>query len=660
MTSTRLVSFSLRALLGAGVLWASGSVAGLAAMAAEAKARIGTAAYDRTAETLVVPLEGQAPSVALRRLAPRQYVAELPHSELARDEMQGQRLTSRHLAGWSLSESPKGDKVLLRLTLNEDVRPQVRVTAGRGMVVSFPGSGTAAAPRTAPARPIPSAAAERGVIARVADFFGGVLTPRQAAQPVNATVATPARTAVAKPVVAKPAAPRRATKPAAPAVARAARPASKPVAARTATRAVATFGVPRFDAAAGVLVIPVAGTLKTQRLAAVQLNQRWAYLDVAGAVPTFTGVRFGHPAAPAFERWVMAKRPGRDVTRFSFALSAGADVSVKSTPGALLVAVRPKVMQLGRAEAPKRPAVAAQAAPLLLAGRSLVARPYFDGTRYGLVVPYLGETPRFRWEQRGDRRAVLALKGRLNAVGVMHQRFKHHPVMAGWRLAPRTEPGVVELALDFSRSAEVVIVADPARRQLLLIPQPRLAAVEETPVASEGAKTVLADLERDPHSPVIYLPFNGAAPAYTIEQVSPTFAYVDFVQSRLAGEGVTFHAPEDRGQLNYWLCAERPKAGRVRLALSLNSAAAPRVFEDRDRRRLVVVLDPSQSATLVPGRTGPHAPAPWEGANPAAHHPGAKPRVDFGPRTLPSVDISHSAVPHMGISRNGGSRRRVS
>lgn len=634
MTSTRFVSFSLRALLGAGVVWASGSFHGLSAMAAEARARIGTAAFDRTAETLVVPMQGQAPAVSLRRLAPRQYVAELPHCELARDEMQGQRLTSRHLAGWSLSESPKGDKVVLRLTLNEDVQPRLRVAAGRGLVVSFPGSGQAVAGAVAPPRPAPSPAAGQGVIGRVAQFFGGVLAPRQASEPARPAVQA-ARPAAVKPV----AAPRRATKPATPAIARAATPALKPVPVRPATSAAATFGVPRFDAAAGMLVIPVAGKLKAQRLEAVRLNQRWAYLDVAGAVPTFGGVRFGHPAAPAFDRWVMAKRPGRDVTRFSFALSAGADISVKSTPGALLVAVRPKTMQLGRIEAPKRP-VAAKAAPLQLAGRSLVARPYFDGSRYGLVVPYIGETPRFRWEQRGDRRAVLALKGRLNAVGVMHQRFKQHPVMAGWRLAPRTEPGVVELALDFSRAAEVVIVADPTRRQLLVIPQPRLAAVEEAPVASEGAKTVLAQVERDPRGAIIYLPFNGEAPAYTIEQVSPTFAYVDFVQSRMAGEGVTFHAPEERGQLNYWLCSERPKAGRVRLALSLNTAAAPRVFEDRDRRRLVVVLDPGQSANLAPGRSGPHAPAPWEGANPAAHHPGARPRVDFGPRALPSVDVS--------------------
>jgi hypothetical protein len=634
MTSTRLVSMSLRALLGARVLWASGGVEGLSALAAEARARLGTAAYDRTAETLVVPLQGQTPSVSLRRLAPRQYVAELPHCELARDEMQGQRLTSRHLAGWSLSESPKGDKVVLRLSLNADVQPQVRFTAGKGMVVSFPGSGTAVATQAAPVRPAPTPAAERGVIGRVADFFGGVLAPRQTAQPARARVAEPVRLAAAKPAVS----PRRVTKPVAPKAARVTQPAVKPMAVRPAPSDAATFGVPRFDARAGVLVIPVAGQLKAQRLAAVQLNQRWAYLDVAGAVPNFTGVRFGHPAAPAFDRWVMAKRPGRNVTRFSFALSAGADIAVKSTPGALLVAVRPKTMQLGQAT--RRPVVAAKAAPLQLAGRSLVARPYFDGGRYGLVVPYIGETPRFRWEQRGDRRAVLALKGRLNAVGVMHQRFKQHPVMAGWRLAPRTEPGVVELAMDFSRAAEVVVVADPARRQLLLIPQPRLAAVEDAPVASEGARTVLAEAERDAHSPVIYLPFNGEAPAYTIEQVSPTFAYVDFVQSRMAGAGVTFHAPEDRGQLNYWLCAERPKAGRVRLALSLNTAAAPRVFEDRDRRRLVVVLDPGQSATLAPGRSGPHAPAPWEGANPAAHHPGAKPRVDFGPRTLPSVDVS--------------------
>jgi hypothetical protein len=647
MTSTRLVSFGLRALLGAGVVWSSGSFQSLSALAAEAKARIGTAAYDRTAETLVLPVQGQAPVVSLRRLAPRQFVAELPHCELARDEMQGQRLTSRHLAGWSLSESPKGDKVVLRLTLNEDVQPQVRFTGGRGMVVSFPGSEKAMATKPAPKRPVAPPAADRGVIDRVAEFVSGVLAPRQAGQPAK-PAAEAARQTATKPV----AAPKRTMKPTAPVAVRAAKPAIKPVVSRPTASAAATFGVPRFDARAGVLVIPVAGKLKAQRLEAVQLNQRWAYLDVAGAVPAFTGVRYGHPDAPAFDRWVMARRPGRDVTRFSFALSAGADVSVKSTPGALLVAVRPKAMLLGRADAAKRPVTAVKAAPLQLAGRSLVARPYFDGSRFGLVVPYVGETPRFRWEQRGDRRAVLALKGHVNAVGVMHQRFKQHPVMAGWRLAPRTEPGVVELALDFSRAAEVVVVADPARRHLLLIPQPRLAAHDDAPVASEGAKTVLAEVERDAQNAIIYLPFNGEAPAYTVEQVSPTFAYVDFVQSRMAAKGVTFHAPEERGQLNYWLCAERPKAGRVRLALSLNSAAAPRVFEDRERRRLVVVLDPGQSANLAPGRSGPHAPALWEGANAAAYNPGLlKPRVDFGPRALPSVGISHPAVPVPGISR---------
>ena len=108
MTSKRLALFGLNALVGASMVLACGPAQTLAALAAEARAVIGTVAYDRARQALVVPVAGKAPTYSVRRLAPRQYVAEFAHAELKRDELQGQRLTSPMLAGWSLSESPDG------------------------------------------------------------------------------------------------------------------------------------------------------------------------------------------------------------------------------------------------------------------------------------------------------------------------------------------------------------------------------------------------------------------------------------------------------------------------------------------------------------------------------------------------------------------------
>lgn len=647
MKSTPFAKLGLSSLLGACVLLASGPVATLASFAAEGKAQVGTVSFDRSRDALVIPVRGSAPAVQVRKLSARQYLAVLTGCELSRDELQGQRLSSAVLAGWSLAEAPTGDKLLLRLTLTQDATPSFQFSqSAQGIVVSFHGALAernlpAVAPRPAKTVPVaaqPTQGEKKGVVGRVVAMIGSLWShpaqPQQAKAPATRrapqhAVSRPVAVA-AKPATVTPKAHPVAAKPVVQHVAAKAEPQHLAVAPQAA-HDVAVFGTPRYGARSHLLVLPFSGRLTRQSLAPIHLNSRWAYLDVAGSRPAFGGVRFGSPQAPAFDRWVAAKRPNREATRFSFAVTAPADIDVKETRGALLIAVRPKAMLLGHAPTARPAVVATHRAPIQLAGRSLVSRPFFDEARYGLVVPYIGQTPVYRWQKQGDREAVVAIKGNLNAVGELVQRFQRHRVMSSWRLTPSGEPGVVNLALTFNRSAELVVAADPTRRQLLLIPQPRLAG-DARDAAAAGAKTVLAGVQRDGASRYIYIPFSGEAPSYTVEQVSPTFAYVNFNETRIPGQNVTFYAPNYHPSLNYWLLSNRPEAGDVRLALSLTQAAAPRVYEDHANHRLVVVLDDSNALGLEPRRSAPMAPAPWENAKPSAERPDAAPTVDAARR----------------------------
>ncbi|MFN3431881.1 MAG: hypothetical protein ACK46X_18265, partial [Candidatus Sericytochromatia bacterium] len=167
---------ALNAAIAACVVLASGPIHTLGAWAAAAKGRIGTVSYDRNAQTLIVPVTGATPSVEVRRLAARQYLAEFTNCELMRDALQGQRLTSPALAGWSLDESPTPGNVRLRLTLNQDVKPDFQFSRGAsGVVVSFKGAlAKLNTPAVAGRVPAPAPVAERGVVGRVSDFFGGM------------------------------------------------------------------------------------------------------------------------------------------------------------------------------------------------------------------------------------------------------------------------------------------------------------------------------------------------------------------------------------------------------------------------------------------------------------------------------------------------------
>jgi hypothetical protein len=566
-----------------------------------------------------------------------------------------------------MSMAPTGDKVLLRLTLNNDAAPAFQFSRGaKGLVVSFksnlaqrntPQLAVQTAPKgptpVAPRAAAPQAPAPAGPIARLKNFIGSLWSGAEAPPAEQAQPAAPRHHVAKRPPMATPTHPAHgaakpapvAVKPAPVAAKPEAKPEAKPPIAKTqavkpaapahvaskpeASLATATFGAPRYDAERGMLVVPFRGHLTRQSLAPIQLNSRWAYLDVAQARPAFTGVRFGQPHTAGLDRWAAARRPHRDATRLSFALAAPSDIAVKAVPGALLVAVTPKTMLLGRANAHGAARVAAKPAPIQLAGRSLVARPFFDETRYGLVVPYVGETPLYRWEKTGDKEVVIALKGRLNAVGDMVQRFSGHRVMSSWKLTPGDRPGIVNLALSFNRSAEVVVAADPTRRQLVLIPQPRLAD-GDAPAAAGGVHAVLANVERDAENRVIYIPFEGEVPSYTVEQVSANFATVDFENAERDEHRVSFYAPEYHPSLNYWLLSDRPGAGRVRLSLSMTQPAQPRVFEDRANHRLVVTLDERNG--LTPGRSATMTPGLWDRVRPEADRPNSSPTADIGRR----------------------------
>jgi hypothetical protein len=250
-------------------------------------------------------------------------------------------------------------------------------------------------------------------------------------------------------------------------------------------------------------------------------------------------------------------------------------------------------------------------------------RPFFDQDRHGLVVPYTGEIPLYRWSNQEDAAVTLEVKGATSVAGELEQSFKEHPVMKTWRVGPDATAGTVQVAMSFRRPAEVVVAVDTARQQLLLIPQPRLAG-EAAPAAATPA-TTLSAVKFTADGQRLYIPFSGKVPSYTVEAVSSRFAYINFEGSALASKAVQFFAPDAHPTLNYCLMSERPQQGGVRLALSLAQAGGPAVYEDRSNQRLVIELGDHE--TLVGARSKPLVPAPWPGQHPPTGYQPADPLV---------------------------------
>lgn len=621
MTTGSALSRLLIPSLGVAVALGSTSMGFAASMPGNASpSRIGTVSYDRKAEALVIPVAGTAPQVTVRRLAPRQYVADFPKSELAIDQLQGQQLKSPMLAGWSLDELPDGRTVRLRLTMNQDVKPTIQVTRQQGrMLIGFQ-SGLARTPVSNSAFPVAAPVHRASPAAR---FAVGKQVGYQGAKPTTWAGAAPAVKAAAPVATSRVKAP-------------------API-ARTAAPKIATLGVPHVDTKRRMVVVPVAaGTLPVTELKIVRLNQRWAYVDVPGAVPAFSGVRYENRKDPLLDRWVMSKRPKGHVTRVSFALGGEADLAIQASGKEILVAVRPKTMMLGSAPAPVKPAPKVAAAPAKPAAKpaavavkpalkpaaTQVSRPYFDESRYGLVVPYEGKVPLYRFARQDDKGVVLELKGDLVKAGNLLQNFRRHPLMASWSLERRRHNGTVRIGLNFSRPSELIVAADPNKRQLILIPQP---AHQDEPLAAKKVETALAAIERDTDSHHLYIPFSGQAPAYTVEQVSPTFAYISFGGTRLEGRGIHFFSPDHHPTLNYGLLSAG-EAGGARLALALTQPGGATVYEDRANARLVVVVGGGAQAKAA-GRSAPRMPGPWVGqARPASPAP-----------ALPGIELSRRA-----------------
>lgn len=625
--------------------------------------RIGTVSFDRSNESLVIPVEGSAPVVQVKKLAPRQYVADLANSVLLVDQVQGQRLSAANLAGWTLDETADGRTVRLRLTMHEDVKPTIQVTRQSGAVVvrfhgplasrevpfsqaRLPVGKTASNPdrktastafpvvsspvrRTATARPI--------VVGKAIGFQGAAPMGWASSAPVVQRVKSQ-RPLASRPVVRQ--------------VVRQVVPVHQAPVQIAAPSSLARIGAARVDRDRHLLVVPVlSGTLPITDLKVVQLNKRWAYLDIPGTRPAFTGVKFENRDDHLLKRWVMAKRPSKNITRVSIALGGDADIDLKVENRQILMAVRPKVTMLGHtpapavvAAAPKAPVAnrlpARQAAtrplPISVAYRNLSARakkpapvatrlrrPFFDENRYGLVIPYQGQTPLYRWSATSDKHAVLEIKGDMTHVGNLLQRFKSHPVMASWRIERRRAAGIVRVGLTFNRDAELVVAADASRKQLLLIPQPALKGEHDAAAAyGKAASTVLAAIERDSNSQHIFIPFEGDVPTYTLEQVSPTFAYLNFEKSSLKTSGVHFFSPDYHPNLNYWLFSERNQGPTVRLALALTQPGRPSVYEDKSQHRLVVVIGDQSVQAKSFGRSAPQQPGTWVGpSRPSAYKP---------------------------------------
>jgi hypothetical protein len=424
---------------------------------------------------------------------------------------------------------------------------------------------------------------------------------------------------------------------------------AKPSRKRTAK--VVRLGVPRFDAAGGRLVVPVvAGELVSADVASVRLNKRWSYIDVAGARPTFGGVRYEERPDFTFQRWVMARRPGQNSTRVSFASGVHVDLDVKVTSKAISVAVVPRETVLasvprqtaarpensraafyasrapwpaGKDDAPEDPEKLRRDEELTLAMakrnpvpagviETRVRRPFYDEERFGLAIPYEGRTPLFRYASKDQNSAVIELKADVLSAAHLQEEARRNLNWGSWKLNRKSRPGVLTLELDFAKPSEISIAADPERKQLLIIPQPKLSQVAVAEASAVRAS--LSPVQLDRTGEHIFIPFKGEVPRYVLEQVTPTFAYVVFEAAALRDAGVQFQTPADHPRLNYTLVTQPEGTSTVRLAVCLARPAAAAVFQDPSNTRLVVSI--GQDAPLAQS-TGPRAlqiPQPWPGA----------------------------------------------
>lgn len=443
------------------------------------------------------------------------------------------------------------------------------------------------------------------------------------------------------------------------AAARAVAPVARvPKSAPTRANGRARLGLPRFDAQAGRLVVPVvAGTLTAADVSRVKLSKRWSYIDVAGSLPNFVGVRYEERPDFTFQRWVMARRPGQNITRVSFASGVHVQLDVDVTAKAVTVAVVPQETLLTKRPASDvaRNSVArrsdpreafyqtqatlppgsepsedtaeapAKARPIISADAMLkrnpvpagvietrVRRPFYDEERFGLAIPYEGRTPLFRYASKSQDSAVIELKADVLSAAHLQEEARRSLNWGSWKMNRKGRPGVLTLELDFAKPSEVSIAADPERKQLLIIPQPKLSQVAVAEVSA--VRSSLSPVQLDQSGEHLFIPFQGQVPRYVIEQVTPTFAYVVFEAAALRDAGVQFQTPLDHPRLNYTLVTQPEGTSTVRLAVCLARPAAAAVFQDPTNTRLVVSIGRDAPVAQSTGPRALQVPQPWPGA----------------------------------------------
>lgn len=698
---------------------------------AAARTQLGAVAYDHQSDQLVIPVSGVAPRVRIQQLSARQFIADLPGCHLRSGGSRSQRAQHSALAGWSAANEPVGRGVRLRLTVRDEVRPDVRFDAvHHRLLVTFnraPGS-LALLPRkpvrpaattvpilplrpvrpmAIPKKPLFSVAVNNAALPGRVEAVRAIETqlparpvpvsplvllasqdgpgcdstslstvPQSETFPARPSVvegenraelvtnAIASRRLLVRPLPTKPLVLLSAANPKV-AAARISPPQRPTVRKKTpqshvARRAVvktARLGLPRFDQKAGHLVVPLtSGSIAAKDISRVKLNKRWSYIDIEGAMPYFAGVRYEERPDFVFQRWVMARRPGKQATRVSFASGVHVELDVKVTPRALLVAVVPTETVLS--QKPPTPAVApetqqekdfrdafyAAVAPLppgseetvrepapapaklevkiadpikrnpAPAGviETRVRRPFYDEERFGLAIPYEGRTPLFRYASKSEESAIIELKADVLSSAHLQEDLRRNLKWGSWKLNRKGRPGVLTLEMNFARPSEVSIAADPERRQLLIIPQPKLSRVAVAEVSA--VRSSLSPVQLDKSGEHLFIPFKGSVPRYVLEQVTPTFAYVVFEASALRDAGVQFQTPSEHPRLNYTLVTQPEGTSTVRLAVCMARPATAAVFQDPNNTRLVVSLGKEPPVALSNGPKVLQVPQPWPGA----------------------------------------------
>ncbi|MEB3284931.1 MAG: hypothetical protein VKN33_06575 [Candidatus Sericytochromatia bacterium] len=582
---------------------------------------LGAPQFHTQADQLRIPVRGRGmPKFLLQKLASRQYVVDFSDCEVPGPRHSVAQPTESHLAGWSMAKTPHQPNTRLRLTMRDDTPPQAHFDPTRHEVIlSF--ASTPSLHQTAPA--ITLMAKKNEQVRPEAEVTQSArASHRIVNRPVSEVPLVLIQASDSPPRLKQPTAQERnVIRQKTPAVSRAAK--IKTSYHDILSTAHARVGTPHFDRTSQQLVIPVIqGKVSQNAIKTYRLNKRWSYLDIEGTLPAFSGVRWQERPDFKFQRWVSAKRPQRAATRVSFASGVDVRLAVRTTPKAVFVRVIPTAVHLGTS--PKKSIQAAAPKPLKIlqpkAPRqqvtetkathfdTVITRPYYDTERFGLVFPYEGRLPLFRYATKSDQKVVLELKASPRHPSHLQPTAVENAEWGSWKLIKNSQSPFLRLEFNFKHPSELSIAADPTRHHLVLIPHPRTKRHIASHRGTQGC--YLSPVALDQREENLFIPYTGSVPQYSIERVTPTYVNLIFSAANLREAGVQLHTTALGSPLKYALLSQ-PAHSTVRLAVSLTVPAEVKVFQDASHSRLVVALN-RHAEPAGEGNEGTlKRPAPW-------------------------------------------------